>query len=344
MVDIDLEFPRWAPAERREHARATAGRARVSVIVPAYQSHRTIAACLEALGRQEYRDFELLVIDSSPDDRTASAVRGVAPGLLPRLRFVRSRRRLLPHAARNLGVARTGGELLVFIDPDVYPRPDWLGALVAAHDAGGGPVVGSLACHGDRWLDRGIHLCKFSKWLPSGEPRPVDMSPTANMLIERDRFEASGGFDGDLMLGDALLSWRLLRAGAVLRFEPRAEVAHHHLSTLRGFLRERYGRGVLFGELRDSWTGLSRRRSLLYLAASLLPVRLARIGYLVAGHCRAAGETRTLLATLPVVLLGHAASLLGESRAYLARLGRLRGPGIHAEGRNDGVAPETTRA
>lgn len=296
-----------------------AARPRVSVVVPAYRSDATVAACLQALRRQEFRDFEVVVVDSSPDEATARVVAGG----FPEVRFVRSRDRLLPHAARNAGAARARGELLVFTDPDVYARPDWLRELVAAHERTGQPVVGSLACHGRRWLDLGIHLCKFSKWLPAGEERPVDMSPTANMLLDRATFEAAGGFDGEYMLADALLSWRLLAGGRTLWFAPRAEVAHHHLSTFRGFLRERFERGGLFGELRADWEGHDRRRSLVYLAVSVLPIRLARILFLVASHCRRAGRLPELAATLPVVLLGHAAALLGESRAHLGRfLGR----------------------
>jgi GT2 family glycosyltransferase len=285
------------------------------VVVPAYLSHGTVAGCLEALRRQDYRGFEVVVVDSSPDERTARVVAG-----FPEARLIRSPSRLFPHAARNLGVQQSRGDLLVFTDPDSYARPGWLRELVAAYAETGEPVVGSLSCHGRRWLDVGVHLCKFSKWLPGGAARPVDMSPTANMLIDRATFEATGGFDGDRMLGDALLSWRLLDAGRTLWFEPRAEVAHHHESTFRGFLRERFERGVMFGELRSDWYGLGRGRSLVYLAVSVLPVRLARILFMVAGHCRGAGQLRQLLATLPVPVLGHTASLLGESRAYLSRL------------------------
>lgn len=318
-------------------------RPRVSVVVSAYLSHQTIGGCLEALRRQDTRDFEVVVVDSSPDEATARMVRDG----FPEARLVRFSRRLLPHAARNLGVARSRGELLAFLDPDVYPGPGWLRELVSAYEETGHPVVGSLACHGRRWLDVGIHLCKFSKWLPGGDPRPVDMSPTANMLIDRGTFDATGGFDGDLMLGDALFSWRLLDRGETLWFTPRAEAAHHHLATPRAFLRERLERGRMFGELRADWEGLGRAGSLLYLAVSVLPIRWLRIAWLVAGHCRDGGELRRLLATLPVVLLGHGASLLGESSAHLRRFvggrpSRSTGP-TGAGGKRPRRAPQLTR-
>ena len=302
------------PFEGRPRARE-ANCPEVSVILPAYRSHETVGGCLEALRRQTFRGFEVIVVDSSPDECTADVVRES----FPEVHLIRPGRRMLPHTAREEGVRNARGGLLAFLDPDVYARPDWLSELVAAHRETGRPVVGSLSCNGERRLDVAIHLCKFSKWLPGGAPRPVDMSPTANMLIDRPRFEATG-FDGDHMLADVVLTWRLVESGATLWFVPRAEVAHHHLSTFGDFLRERYTRGVTFGELRAGWNHFGRGRSLLYLLVSALPVRLARLLPLVARHCRGAGLSRQLLATFPLVLLGHGASLLGESRAYLRRL------------------------
>jgi GT2 family glycosyltransferase len=194
----------------------------VSVILPAYRSEQTLRRCLEALERQTWRDFEVLVADSSPDGASARIAREAGVGSL----WVDHR--LLPHAARNLGAARARGGLLVFSDPDVYPQPDWLERLVAAYRANGETTVGALACFGSRWLDRGVHLCKFSKWLPGQRPRAVDMSPTAAMLISREDFVTMGGFPDDELLGDVTFSRRLLAAGRRLLLEPAAVAEHNH--------------------------------------------------------------------------------------------------------------------
>jgi GT2 family glycosyltransferase len=288
----------------------------VSVILPAYQSHETIAGCLEALARQTFRDFETIVVDSSPDGTTADLVATRFPGV----RFERSPRRLLPHAARNRGVERARGGVLVFTDPDVYPHPDWLERLVSAHRENGEVIVGSLRCHGRRWLDQGIHLCKFSKWLPGGRPRPVDMGPTANLLLARTDFTAAGGLPGDEMLGDVSLSWRLRELGRELRFAPDAAVEHHHLHTVRSFLGERYRRGVMYGALRAGRPGRGRGTAMVYLLASVLPVRLLRILALVAGQAARAGQACRYVSTFPLIVLGHSASLAGEAVAWARAL------------------------
>jgi N-acetylglucosaminyl-diphospho-decaprenol L-rhamnosyltransferase len=286
-----------------------AGTPRVSVVIPAYRSRATIARCLQSIEAQTFRDFETIVVDSSPDEETADVVRAAFPSV----QFFRSPARLLPHAARNQGVALARGELLVFTDPDIYPPPDWLARMVAAHDDHGGVVVGALDCYGDGFRERAMHLCKFSKWLPYGARRPVDMSPTGNMLVSRAEFDAAGGLPGDLFLGDVTLSRGLLARGTRLMFEPGAVVEHHHEETLGSFLRSRFVRGIWYGEMRTQWT--PRSALVLYLLVTVLPVRLTRIAALMAMHA-ARGEWTRWLLPYPVAMVGHAMSLAGEAVAY----------------------------
>ena len=288
----------------------------LSVVIPAYNSHDTLAGCLESLERQSFRDFEVVIVDSGPDGTSQR----IAAERFPWVRFERSSRRLFPHAARNRGVELARADLLVFTDPDCYAHADWLERLLAAHRQAGDVVVGALACYGRRWTDQGIHICKFSKWLPGGQPRTVDMSPTANMLITRRDFVVAGGLPGEEMLGDVTLSRELRSGGCELAFEPAAVVEHHHIQTVKGFLRERYTRGKMFGDLRWLWIGRRRSTALGYLLVTLFPVRLARITALVGSHAWRAGQTGLYLATLPLVLMGHGASLAGEAAAYLRRL------------------------
>ena len=288
-------------------------------MVPLYESQRTLGRCLEALSRQTFRDFETVLVDSSPGGE-CEAVVAAAGAAVPGLRYLRSPRRLLPQAAREVGVAAAGAPLLVFTDPDCYAAPDWLERLLAAHRTAGGPAVGALACHGHRWLDAGVHLCKFSKWLPGGALRPVDMGPTAGLLCPRGLFELVGGFGSESLLGDTNLSWKLRRNGQTLWFEPRAVAEHHHLQTWRSFVAERYRRGKLYGRLRLDWLDGGRATALGYLLASVLPLRLATNLAHTARHAAGAGLLGGFAVWLPVVVVGHAAALAGESVAYAGLL------------------------
>jgi O-antigen biosynthesis protein len=261
----------------------------ISVVLPAYDSHSTIARCLASMIGQEGVQFEVIVVDSGPV-------------------------RLLPQAARRTGLAFANGSLIVFSDPDCYAEPGWLAALARAHRETGAVIVGALACHGDSLWDHAIHLCKFSKWLPGGKRRPIDMGPTANLLIPRDLLAATGDLAGEPLLGDVELSRAVIDRGVPLLFEPTAVVSHHHEQSVGSFWRERFQRGVLFGAMRAEWLG--KPRCLGMLIASILPIRLLRIALLVALQSARGGKLLLYTITAPLVLGGHLASLLGEAKAY----------------------------
>ncbi len=285
---------------------------RVSVVYPAYRSEATVSSCLSALRRQTFTDFEVVLVDSGPGETTGAIVARD----FPEVRCHVSPTRLLPHAARNLGVSLARGELLLLSDPDTYARPDWIERMVAAWERTGGIIVGAIANHGDRWLDTGIHICKFSKVLPGGPPRTVDNAPTANLLVDRATWEALGPIPADVLQGDASWSRRALLRGASLTFAPDAIVEHHHLESARGFLRERYRRGLELGTLRCEWERDRPLHLALVAAATVVPVRALRIGALVAGHCVRGRSFRALVCCGPIVALGHLSSLAGEARAY----------------------------
>ncbi len=188
--------------------------------------------------------------------------------------------------------------------------------MVRAHDETGEAVVGAIDCVGRRWHDRGIHITKFSKWLPGGERREVDMGPTATLLVRRVDYDAVGGFSGDLVLGDVEFSHALRSLRRAVIFEPRAVVEHHHVQSLGSFILERWSRGVMYGTLRAAHRDNDRLELLGWFLVTALPVRFVRNAMLVFSQCSKASRLGELAATSPIVAAGYAASLGGEAFAY----------------------------
>jgi GT2 family glycosyltransferase len=287
---------------------------KVSVIIPAYHSDSSIAACLQALRLQTFRDFEAIVVNSSPGDLT----REIVTTSFPEVIFLESPTRLLPHAARNAGVRVANGQLLVFTDADCRGTPDWLEKIVRTHAAGREVVCGSIEPEHSGWFSLGVHLCKYSfrmSGLPEGS---CAIAGTANASYSRNVWDAVGPFDGNRFSGDGLLSWRAARHGFQPWFEPKAIVRHAYNHSASAFWRERRERGVDFAVTRTSFEKWSRLRLLAYLAAfPLLPfVQLAR-------GCRDAfksGWGMVFLMTAPLQYLGHLGWSLGEARVHLRLL------------------------
>src|SRR5580704_8686493 len=198
----------------------------VSVILPAWCSHETLPACLKSLREQRFRDFEVIVVDSSPGEETAALV----SANFPEVRFHRSATRLWPHMARNVGALLARGEILVFSDPDCRMSNAWLETLVRAQRQGRTVVGGPVGNVCRTWFLDGVHHCKYAWWLPGGAAGPRPDLPSANVSYSSSMFARIGPFPED-WCGDTLLARRALDSGATLWFEPSALVEHDHRVT-----------------------------------------------------------------------------------------------------------------
>lgn len=91
----------------------------VSVVIPCYNSERTIARAVSSALSQTVTDIEVIVVDDGSTDGSLSALDGIsrsnaAAGRL----FVFSQANAGPAAARNAGIARSRGEYVCFLDSD----------------------------------------------------------------------------------------------------------------------------------------------------------------------------------------------------------------------------------
>ncbi|MBQ9339839.1 MAG: glycosyltransferase family 2 protein [Paludibacteraceae bacterium] len=99
----------------------------ISVIVPVYNASAYLEHCLDSIVSQTYTRLQIIVIDDSSTDRSAS--------IIARYAARDSRITVLsqPHsgqaAARNLGLAHSNGEMTVFVDADDYITTNYLSDL-----------------------------------------------------------------------------------------------------------------------------------------------------------------------------------------------------------------------
>jgi glycosyltransferase involved in cell wall biosynthesis len=282
----------------------------VSVIIPAFHSTETLPRCLNCLRKQRFRDFEVILVNSSPETSTGELVRRD----FPEVRFQQSSVRLLPHAARNIGVRLAKGEILVFTDPDCYMHPDTLERLVVAQESGRLLVGGAIEnASGGLW-ELGMHLAKFAWWLPGGRPSVRPDIPTAIVAYARAVWNQVGPFQEYCWCGDSMIVRRFFANRGVAWFEPTAVVDHHHLSGPKGFFRERYERGLDYGTYRPEHCGWSRFRIGAQLASfPLLPFLMTGRSLYYAASSRRIADA---VLTFPIILAANTAWCVGEAVAH----------------------------
>lgn len=89
----------------------------VSIVVPVYQAERFIAETIEAVQKQSYENWELLLIDDCSKDRSCAVIEQMA-AQDKRIRLLRQEKNQGAAKARNRGVQAAEGRYLCFLDSD----------------------------------------------------------------------------------------------------------------------------------------------------------------------------------------------------------------------------------
>jgi GT2 family glycosyltransferase len=197
----------------------------VSVIVPTRNEAHNILPFLRSIPAY----IPLVVVDSS-DDGTPDLVKSHRPDNTLLLR-----RAVRISEARQVGAEAAQTGWFLFTDADVVFAPDYFDRLpgLLTHDLVYGPKYSADGVYQRyyRWFSRGQGL---AHWLG------IPAASGSNLLIRREAFLASGGFDLELTCNeDTEIVWRVRRAGYSVHFAPELKVyARDHRRLDRGVVRK----------------------------------------------------------------------------------------------------------
>ncbi|CAK7051973.1 MAG: Undecaprenyl-phosphate 4-deoxy-4-formamido-L-arabinose transferase [Desulfovibrio sp.] len=101
----------------------------LSIIIPAYNAERTLAATCASVAHQEFADWECIIVDDGSTDETRAIARALAKND-SRFRYIYQENKGVS-VARNCGIENSRGELLAFLDADDLWLPHALATLIA---------------------------------------------------------------------------------------------------------------------------------------------------------------------------------------------------------------------
>ena len=101
-----------------------------SVVITSRHGSHALMRALRSVNEQTFRDYEVLVVESSPDDAT-HAIGAVTP----RVKSIRLDRPHSAAAARNAALAGASGRYIAFLDSTDVWHPSYLQFHHAAHEA-----------------------------------------------------------------------------------------------------------------------------------------------------------------------------------------------------------------
>ncbi|MBL7206309.1 MAG: glycosyltransferase [Candidatus Aenigmarchaeota archaeon] len=211
----------------------------ISVIVPTYNSGDRIGKCISALLHQDYKEpYEIIVVDDGSDDNTVEVVKQL------KVRLVEQRHKG-PAVARNLGVKKARGSIVLFTDSDCMASKNWISEMVKPFKnrkiAG---VQGIYKTKQKSFTARFVQVEieeRYGRMIEKG----VDGIGTYSAGYRKNIFLKMRGFDRKFPIAsgeDFDLSYRIKDKGYMLTFNPNAVVYHQHPEGLGKYLEQKFRR------------------------------------------------------------------------------------------------------
>jgi GT2 family glycosyltransferase len=224
----------------------------VAITIPTLLGGAMLDRCLRALGRQTFKDFEVVIVNNGAGNVNNSG--GGAAGLDTEpfalsIRVISPGANLGFGAAVNLAVRATETRYIATLNDDTEPDPGWLQALVSELDSD--PRVGMCASsirlvEPDRLDSAGMMICFDGSSKQRGRNlQPAFFAHSDDVLLpsacaalyKRELLDQVGLFDEDFFLycEDTDLGLRARWAGWRCRYAASASVRHHYSTTAGAF-------------------------------------------------------------------------------------------------------------
>jgi len=206
---------------------------KVSLIIPTHNEKKILARTLNYLMVQDYpRDqYEIIVVDDGSTDGTQEMVESKTESKIS-LRCLYQKQRG-PHFARNLGIEKARGEIIIFVDSDIFTAPNFITEHVKFHQKFGDVVVSGPLVRTDRmnhtFSDTGKRKLKKLSFVFS-----FPSFITSNLSVRRKFLIKVGGFDEEFTgfgWHDWELGLRLKKLGLEAKRNINAMVYHYKEKT-----------------------------------------------------------------------------------------------------------------
>lgn len=99
----------------------------VSIIIPVYNSEKYINRCIQSILSQDYQEIEIILVNDGSKDNSLKLIKKYAQKYDNIKVFTQKNQG--PGVARNLGIKKSRGDYITFVDSDDYIEKDYIKIL-----------------------------------------------------------------------------------------------------------------------------------------------------------------------------------------------------------------------
>jgi glycosyltransferase involved in cell wall biosynthesis len=216
---------------------------RFSVVVTTYNRQPLLERCLASLLVQDFPEdqYEIIVVDDGSRDMTPGLLTGLARE--GRIRYLHQENCGWA-IARNTGVSRSRGEIVVFTDDDCRMPIDWLTKYDIAYrehpvyDGIAGSLISEEGANLAGRIRHQVHLETFDLMnaelgMTHDSAGEVIFCYGANRSFRREALQDSY-FDTDMLYFDDYdMNLQLRKEGIRIYYDPSIQVFHHYVLSAR---------------------------------------------------------------------------------------------------------------
>jgi len=200
---------------------------KVSVVIATHNRREVLDRSLECLFGQDYPkdQYEIIVVDDGSNDGTQKMVEGKNP--FCSLKYLKHKERKGQSRAKNLGIDHAQGEMIIFVDDDVFCPPQFIREHVRYHRKYDNIIVDGPAINtgtiDNSFNDKKKRFLAFLDFFGAS-------FLTCNTSCKKDSLAKAGGFDEEFgkRFGwqDRELGFRLWKMGVKRKKSRRTYVFH----------------------------------------------------------------------------------------------------------------------
>ena len=214
---------------------------KISIIIPNYNGKETLSKNLPHVLKSGAE--EIIVVDDASTDESIKFLKEN----FSQIKILVNKKNLGFSSTANRGVEEANGEIVVLLNTDVSPNPDFLRPLIPHFTD---PRVFAVGCLDESPEDgkiilRGRGIGKWEKGFVVHSRGEIDKPDTfwvagGSGAFRKNLWQQLGGFDplyNPFYWEDIDLSYRAQKAGYKILFEPKSRVVHKHAE---GIIKKNY--------------------------------------------------------------------------------------------------------